>query len=88
MKIFGASCTSNIRDYQLYFNVASVEMYDILRATKFLRGYSALVNVLCEIRVASKLSSTQFAYDCLSLFPMLIFLFIFMLCFRVSTGFR
>ena len=65
MKIFRTSPTSNIRDYQFYFNF-HVETYVILRATKFLRKYSSVVNVLCETFAPvalHQLSSTQFAHD-------------------------
>ena len=48
LKIVKTPSTSNIRDYQFYFNFPSVETSVILRATKFLRKYSAVGNLICE----------------------------------------
>ena len=58
--------TSNIRDYQFYFNFPSVETYVTYRATKFIYIYSAVVNVLCETFAPvalHQLLSTQFAHE-------------------------
>ena len=66
MNNFRTSSTSNIREYQFYFNFPSVETCVMLRATKFLRKYSTWVNVLCMWKIcATCVASVVFLFHSL-----------------------
>jgi len=66
MNIFSTSSTSNIRYYQFYFDFPSMMTCIKLLAVKFIRKYSAVVDLLCETfaQVAlHQLLLTQFALE-------------------------